>query len=207
MTLDRRAGLKPGTPPQRRTRLERGPGPARVTELPRSNWQRTAPVIPIRPNPAWRPAPVVPITSARSAPGRVHAASGQPKLPLGFPPPVRELIVAASGGRCVLARWREPGVPDCWGPLEAHHRDSIGAGGTSLDWKHDAGNGLLLCAAHHVAWVHAHPGRARILGLIVGMGLHFKDVPVSFDGGVTWWRLEPGTGARLAPEPEDDDAA
>jgi hypothetical protein len=147
-----------------------------------------ASVTPIRPNPAWaaRTADVVPIRRPR--PRRVHAASGELKLDPGFPPLARKAIYGRDP-QCVLAGWHEASIPECGGADHAHHRQAVQSGGTSLDVKHQPGNGLRLCVVHH-DWAHLHPARARILGLIVGQGLDYAEIPVSFDGGRTWWLID-----------------
>jgi hypothetical protein len=176
--MERRAGLQRAGPPERRTPLEPGGYLARVTPLPR----RAPPVVPIRPSPAW-PAPLT-----RLPPPRVHAATGTPKLAPGFPQAAREEIAGRSRGACVLAFWREAGVPPCGGANQAHHRQAAGSGGTSCRRKHHPANGILLCAVHH-GWAHNHPARARILGLIVGQSGDFLLQPLSYDGGLTWLLL------------------
>lgn len=53
----------------------------------------------------------------------------------------------------------------CWGPIDVHHIQSRGMGGTS----EDTSPLVTLCRVHH-DWVHGHPDEAKKLGLMARRG-------------------------------------
>lgn len=117
-----------------------------------------------------------------------------------FSPEVQVLIWERAGGECELRGFR---AIDCWGPLGFHHRKAKGSGGSRDGELGRASNGLLPCAAHHVNWIHAHPGAAGDLGLLLSKAPRIRPAQerVSFDGGLTWWYLTDDGGKVAAGPP------
>lgn len=85
----------------------------------------------------------------------------------GFTREVESLIIVRDLGCCAACGAHvahlERGTGFGWA---VHHRRPKSKGGTSLAWVNEAGNGVLLCEAHHRD-VHAHPAVSYANGFMV----------------------------------------
>lgn len=97
-------------------------------------------------------------TAALARSGLASGAHSSPKRRKRTAATVDRAAILERDGGCVAARLL-PEVP-CWGGLHLHHRLRRSQGGS------DAPENLVtLCAAHH-GWVHEHPEKARLAGLL-----------------------------------------
>jgi hypothetical protein len=121
-----------------------------------------------------------------------------------FPPSVKALIKERDGG-CVLRGVAEWGP--CLGPVDAHHRRLIGAGGSTAPETHRASNGIQLCRGHH-GLVHHYRLKAEGFGLIVSRYKLPAEVPLRIlPDGVPQWLDDAGNYLDHAPGPEAGEVA
>lgn len=92
----------------------------------------------------------------------------------GFPPEVRDLIIARAHGMCEIA------APGCtqFGE-QIHHRRPRGIGGTRRTDTNRAANGLMACAACH-SHIESRRAEAIAAGWLVRQHEHPRAIPVKW---------------------------
>ncbi|MGC0365048.1 5-methylcytosine-specific restriction protein A [Rhodococcus sp. 27YEA15] len=113
-------------------------------------------------------------SSARSRAKKTTPPPRKRTRDTGFPPAVKVLIHARSGGRCEVQQQCRGAVA-----VHIHHRRPRGSGGSTLAWVSGAANGVDVCLACH-AFIESARAYSEGHGWLVSMNRRRRsdEVPV-----------------------------